>query len=32
MKTALIHVRLLRETGEVAENGYILFDECCPAN
>ncbi len=27
MKTALIHVRLLRETGEVAENGYILFDE-----
>ena len=27
MKTALIHVRLLRETGEVTENGYILFDE-----
>ena len=27
MKTALIHVRLLRETGEVAENGYVLFDE-----
>ena len=27
INTALIHVRLLRETGEVTENGYILFDE-----
>ena len=26
MKTAIVHARLLKETGEVTENGYVIFD------
>ena len=27
MKRAIIHARILKETGEVTENGYAVFDE-----
>ncbi len=26
MKTAIVHARLLKETGEVTENGYVIFN------
>ncbi len=27
MKRAIVHARILKETGQVTENGYIVFDE-----
>ena len=27
MRQAIVHARILRETGQVTENGYVVFDE-----